>query len=185
LWAVVIFWLSTERFGTSFSRTMEAGFLGLLHLNLPPGMFLTLHTISRKLAHLGEYGVLAFLIYRSFGSQNRTNWEPQLAFASVLAATAYSLTDEFHQLFVPGRGASLTDCAFDSIGAVIAMFLVYAYSRALDSISQDCACRSIVRGAQLASLWKPGRRSLLDAASLSTTKLTSLGPRKPPTAEPE
>lgn len=138
-WAVVIVWLSTEGFGSSFSRTMETGFLGWLHIRLPAGTFLMLHSISRKLAHLIEYGVFCFLLYRSFGNHNRICWRPQLAFWSILAAAAYSLTDEFHQLFVPGRGASLVDCAIDTIGAAIAMLLIYAYSRALGCIPEDCA----------------------------------------------
>jgi hypothetical protein len=138
-WAAVIIWLSTERFGTRFSRTIEAGFLGMLHISFSMGTFLILHAISRKLAHLIEYGVFCFLLYRSFGNQNRICWKPQLALWSILAAAAYSLTDEFHQLFVPGRGASLIDCAIDTVGAATAMFLLYAYSRVWGRIPEDCA----------------------------------------------
>jgi len=39
----------------------------------------------------------------------------------VLAAGLYSLTDEFHQIFVPGRHASLLDCGLDTLGASVAM----------------------------------------------------------------
>jgi hypothetical protein len=138
-WAVVIIWLSTEGFGTRFSRTMEAGLLDLLHISISTSTFLMLHAISRKLAHMIEYGVFCFLLYRSFGNQNRIYWRSQVAFWSVLAAATYSLTDEFHQLFVPGRGASLMDCALDTMGAAIAMFLIYAYSRARGRVSEDCA----------------------------------------------
>jgi VanZ family protein len=118
---------------------MESNFLDLLHIGLSVGTFQTLHAVSRKLAHLIEYGVFCFLLYRSLGNQNRICWRPQLALWSILAAAAYSLTDEFHQLFVPGRGASLVDCALDTMGAAIAMFLIYAYSRTWDRISEDCA----------------------------------------------
>jgi VanZ family protein len=44
-----------------------------------------------------------------------------------LAAAAYSLTDEFHQLFVPGRHASIADCAIDSTGAALAVLLALGY----------------------------------------------------------
>lgn len=137
-WAGVIVWLSTESFGTRFSSSMEAGFLGLLHISMSTDTFLMLHAISRKLAHLIEYGVFCFLLYRSLGNQGRICWRPQLASWSILAAAAYSLTDEFHQLFVPGRGASLVDCAIDTMGAAIAMSLIYAYSRAFGCIPEDC-----------------------------------------------
>lgn len=138
-WAGVIVWLSTESFGTGFSSSMEAGFLGLLHISMSTDTFSMLHAISRKLAHLVEYGVFCFLLYRSFGDEDRIRWKPRLAFLSILAAAAYSLTDEFHQLFVPGRGASLVDCAIDTMGAAIAMSLIYAYSRAFGCIPEDCA----------------------------------------------
>jgi VanZ family protein len=87
---------------------------------------------------VGQYGVLGFLVYRSFGSQIRVYWQPQQALWSVLAASAYSLTDEFHQLFAQGRGASLFDCGIDTVGAAIAMLLVYAYSRSVGSMSRKC-----------------------------------------------
>ena len=138
-WAGVIICLSTERFGTGLSFGIESSLLNLLHIGLSADTFQTLHAVSRKLAHLIEYGVFCFLIYRSLGNQYRICWRPQLALWSVLAAAAYSLTDEFHQLFVPGRGASLVDCALDTVGAAIAMSLVYAYSRAWGRTPEDCA----------------------------------------------
>jgi VanZ family protein len=42
----------------------------------------------------------------------------------VFIAAAYSLTDEFHQMFVPGRHASLMDCGVDTTGAAIAVAIV-------------------------------------------------------------
>lgn len=138
-WAVEIFWMSTGTFRPEFSRSVESGFLRLLHIRLSTETFLILHAISRKLAHLGEYGLLGFLVYRSFGSQIRVYWQPRRALWSVVAAFAYSLTDEFHQLFARGRGASLFDCGIDTVGAAIAMLLVYAYSRSVDLAPGDCA----------------------------------------------
>ena len=40
--------------------------------------------------------------------------------AAFFVAAVYSLTDEWHQTFVPSRTASLFDCGFDSVGAAIA-----------------------------------------------------------------
>jgi VanZ family protein len=138
-WAAEIFWMSTGTFAPGFSRSVEWSFLRLLHVHLPTETFLILHAISRKLAHLGEYGLLGFLVYRSLGGQIRVCWQPRLAFWSVVTASVYSLTDEFHQLFARGRGASLFDCGIDTAGAAIAMLLVYAYSRRVDLVSWDRA----------------------------------------------
>jgi VanZ family protein len=40
-------------------------------------------------------------------------------------AGAYSLTDEFHQTFVPGRGPSLIDCGIDTTGAALGALVFY------------------------------------------------------------
>ncbi len=42
-----------------------------------------------------------------------------LAFALALI---YAASDEYHQSFVPGRGARITDVGIDSIGALIGLF---------------------------------------------------------------
>ena len=47
------------------------------------------------------------------------------AFAALIVAGLYSLGDEYHQSFVPGRGASLVDCGIDTAGALIGLVLLY------------------------------------------------------------
>lgn len=42
-------------------------------------------------------------------------------------ATLYACTDEFHQLFVPGRGGQISDVLIDSSGAALAMLFVFSY----------------------------------------------------------
>jgi VanZ family protein len=37
----------------------------------------------------------------------------------------YAASDEFHQMFVPGRDSSLKDLAFDTLGVSTAAFLIY------------------------------------------------------------
>jgi VanZ family protein len=49
---------------------------------------------------------------------------PYLSAASGRASGSYSLTDEFHQLFVPGRHASLFDCLIDTMGALMGLLLL-------------------------------------------------------------
>jgi VanZ family protein len=131
-WAVGIFWFSTEAFGSDTSESLIVSTVKSLSLNLHPNTLWMLNTVLRKLAHLVEYGVLAFLLYRSFGAPDRIRWRPHAALWCIAAAAVYSLSDEFHQLFVHGRGASLIDCGFDTAGAAIAMLsirtLFYAHT---------------------------------------------------------
>ena len=75
-----------------------------------------------KVLHLIEYGILGFLLARS-----SANYKSRISSGSlimwVVALTAlYGLSDEVHQLFVPGRNASVWDVLADSLGAVLGAF---------------------------------------------------------------
>lgn len=74
--------------------------------------------IVRKTAHVTEYLILAILMYNALYNFNINNIK--LAF---LLSVIYSCTDEFHQLFVPGRTGRLVDVLIDSIGIIIGLYL--------------------------------------------------------------
>lgn len=98
----------------------------------------------RKAAHMTEYGVLALLscmaYYYHMKMQNLRKLFQIVAGEKVslfkvspfyrafvyalVGAFAYSMTDEFHQTFVPGRSGQFTDCLFDTTGALIALLLL-------------------------------------------------------------
>ena len=69
----------------------------------------------RKLAHATEYAILALLWFGVLGSK------PQ----AVVIAFLYACTDEFHQLFVPGRAGLFTDVLIDTSGAIAAMIIAW------------------------------------------------------------
>jgi VanZ family protein len=125
-WAALIFSLSTRDFGPSFSRGMLDWALSIVHIRLSRRMFELLHSGLRKLAHLTEYGIFALFLYFRPDDGPRRHWRPRRALYSVLVAAAYSLTDEFHQIFSPGRHASILDCGLDTVGAALAMLVPYA-----------------------------------------------------------
>jgi VanZ family protein len=73
-------------------------------------------------AHFLIYGMLAWLIWRTFSSTQP--FTSQSAFLSILViclALAYGISDEWHQSFTPGREVSLLDITFDGIGAVLGL----------------------------------------------------------------
>jgi len=124
-WAGLIFYLSTGGFGSSFSECLLAQVLALLHVTVAPATFEVLHTLMRKSAHLTEYAILAMLLYGSQRDDHPFEWRPRRALACVAIAAAYSLTDEGHQIFVPGRSASLVDCGIDTTGATLGVLVYY------------------------------------------------------------
>jgi hypothetical protein len=75
--------------------------------------------LLRKLAHAAEYAVLAVLLWRALEN----------AWAAFWLASAYAVTDEIHQAFVPGRHASPLDVAVDAAGAAVGLLLVLRVRR--------------------------------------------------------
>ena len=48
---------------------------------------------------------------------------------SILICTLYSISDEFHQLFISGRSGKITDCIYDIFGSTIGISIVYLINR--------------------------------------------------------
>ena len=131
-WAGLIFYLSSHTYGPSFTQRLVALALYLVHVRLSPHALFRLDAVLRKLAHVTEYGIFALLLYGLPVGPRQYLWRPRRAALCVLAAAAYSLTDEFHQLFVPGRHASLLDCGLDTFGAAFAMLALVRIHRSRD-----------------------------------------------------
>ncbi len=75
----------------------------------------------RKMAHATEYAILGCLLTnlcQSLSMKKAYMW-------SWLMGNAYAATDEFHQLFVPGRSGQITDVMLDSVGCLTGCLLIY------------------------------------------------------------
>lgn len=91
----------------------------------------SLSFVVRKAAHLAEFAALGFLC-----SLFAVSYGFKFFFFALGYGTAvfYAATDEFHQLFVEGRSAQLSDVCVDAVGAlfgVIAAWLVCLASKKL------------------------------------------------------
>lgn len=124
-WAGLIFYFSTRTFTASFTGVVLARLLASLHIYLSPAHFATLHYLIRKSAHFTEYAILSLLLSAGISGAKEFEWDLRTAVLSVVIAGLYSLSDEFHQMFVPGRGPSIRDCGLDTTGAVAAMVLLF------------------------------------------------------------
>lgn len=76
----------------------------------------------RKGAHMTEYAILGVLI--RFCWKDKKDGRKRRAVSSWFLTVAYASTDEFHQLFVPGRSGQVKDVMIDSVGAAIGIFLI-------------------------------------------------------------
>jgi VanZ family protein len=72
--------------------------------------------LLRKLAHAGEFGLLALLVWRGLRQHVASPYLP----AAIIAA-GYAATDEYHQTFVSGRVGSVSDWTIDAAGVAIAL----------------------------------------------------------------
>ncbi len=141
-WGSIIFWFSGGDFGGGVTEWVLHQALRLLHLNLSAPAFDLLHFGIRKLAHLTEYATFSVLIYFSLESPKPHGWRARTAFWSIVLAGLYSLSDELHQSFVPGRGPSLKDCGIDTIGATFGMLAVYHDARRSQATTKTSAAPS-------------------------------------------
>ncbi|MCH7640768.1 VanZ family protein [Patescibacteria group bacterium] len=79
--------------------------------------------IVKKTAHIVEYGILTVFLYRALKESGVRKREAGIY--SVVLATFYGITDEFHQSFTPGRDPQARDVFFDTIGSVAAIYFIW------------------------------------------------------------
>lgn len=82
-----------------------------------------LSTPVRKCAHITEFSVLHVSIL--FGLWQWGFSGKKWLRTALMATVFYACTDEFHQIFVPGRAGMIQDVMIDSIGAVIITVLLW------------------------------------------------------------
>ena len=87
--------------------------------------------IARKCAHVTEYAILAILLWRALRKPEDSvrTWSWPAAGSIAFLAMLFAAGDEFHQLFVPTRGASAVDVMIDTAGAVLGLLSVWIVGR--------------------------------------------------------
>ena len=81
----------------------------------------------RKSAHFTLYfilGILVFLFVKEF-----TVISYKVVLISVIVVLLYSISDEVHQLFVPGRSGEVLDVMIDTMGGFISCNILYLIYR--------------------------------------------------------
>lgn len=120
-----IFFASTGEFSASNTSLIVRPLLLWLFPNISEERINLVHFFVRKAAHFTEYAILALLVARALATSSkdllRRHW-----FALTLTFVAiYSLSDEFHQLFVPTRTGSIYDSMIDTAGG-LTILIIYA-----------------------------------------------------------
>jgi VanZ family protein len=93
------------------------------HIPNYPLLFTT-DAIFRKLCHVGEYAILAGMLYAALTHASPLSDRAAVRRWTVLLTVGWAALDELHQAFVPGRSAHVSDVAIDSLGAGLALVLI-------------------------------------------------------------
>lgn len=123
IWCIFIFFMSGKP-GYESSRDSNAVLMLLRYL---AGLFVNQDLINihplfiRKMAHYVEYFILGFLLFMCFLDMKRLG---RTFFMSAAAGAIYSITDELHQFFVPGRVMSFFDAIIDFMGVLSALSIM-------------------------------------------------------------
>ncbi len=119
LWAVLISGFSTGAFTSEHTSRFIVPFLHWLMPQASQERLEFIHHIIRKCGHLTEYFILSFLILRGFRAGQR-GMHLRWALLTVLLILGYAALDEYHQSFVPGRTAAVSDVLIDTCGGIVA-----------------------------------------------------------------
>lgn len=121
IWMCFIFLMSNQPAAASDSQS-----LGIINILSKMGIDMNgifgdiANFIVRKCAHFLEYMILGFLIINLL--KNDFKLQHVLLFA-IMGVFLYACTDEFHQLFVPGRSGNFRDVIIDTSGGVLSAIL--------------------------------------------------------------
>ena len=137
IWCVVIFYLSsrTASQSTSQSRSITEMLIRLIdkldgkistdfELNRQINYF---NHILRDVAHSFCYLVLSLLTVNLLYLLRIRNWKA--LFYTIIFCIIYSLSDEIHQIFVPGRAFQIIDLTNDALGAIIGIIFYKCIKR--------------------------------------------------------
>lgn len=111
LWAPFIFWLVLIFALSAYPKAL-----------IPQGKYISWD----KLAHMAEYSVLGWLTARALLYSGIGWLSRHYVWITIAFGVLYGASDEWHQLYVKGRYASVYDVMADVIGVIIGRF-VFAY----------------------------------------------------------
>ena len=88
--------------------------------------------LMRKTAHVVVYAILAGLLWRAL-SHDTNLLDKAVGWVTLGLVSAYAISDEIHQIFVPGRTGSVLDGCIDVLGGMLALYVLHN-SRAISRL---------------------------------------------------
>ena len=134
----VIFWFSSRdaTASTAQSDSFILMFLRGLYQGEIPWW---LSVAVRKTAHFVVYALLGAFVLCSLEKPDEKKLLP-IVYAEGICIL-YAMTDELHQMFVPGRAGRFLDLLIDSLGALVGIFTALLMLLIIYRIKEKRSCR--------------------------------------------
>jgi VanZ family protein len=123
-WTCFIFWISTETFSSQHTSLLVEKILLFLVPGISPQDVDLIHASIRKSGHVTEYFFLGILVFRALRGGSTVSWNWRWSFFALIVVVLWAAIDEFHQSFVPTRTASFVDVSLDTVGGILAQFVI-------------------------------------------------------------
>jgi VanZ family protein len=140
-WLPLIVWMGLIFIGSTDTGSAghTSGFIEPLLRWLLPSLSYesidSIHFSIRKCAHITEYAVLGGLVLRAIAPNHSVSFAEKrwrIAGTAFAVAALYAASDEYHQSFVPTRGASVRDVFIDACGACVGIGAVLLWRKRHD-----------------------------------------------------
>lgn len=129
LWMALIFYLSHQPATESseLSSGISEMIFNIINKIAPTVEFDRFNYMIRKGAHFIAYFVLAIFTVNALRRSGERGYRSSTVALGI--CVVYAISDESHQLFIPGRSGEVTDVLIDSAGASvgIGVYLIIAY----------------------------------------------------------
>ena len=132
IWMALIFSASADSHSYEHSSRFIEPLLRWLFPHLSETYVHDIHELFRKCAHLTEYAVLALVFWRAVRKPIKNDprpWNWREGRFAMLLVILYAASDEFHQLFVPGRDAAVRDVFIDTVGGAAGLLALWTLGR--------------------------------------------------------
>lgn len=130
VWMGLIFYLSHQpsEQSSELSSGVTEVLLKMLAFILPAFEEIPIiHFLIRKAAHFFAYFMLGIFVFHALKKSVKSIWR-RCGF-TMLISLVYAISDEVHQLFIPGRSGEVGDVMIDSLGAAVGLGVYLLFMR--------------------------------------------------------
>ena len=86
---------------------------------IPASKLTALVNYSDKVVHAGVFGTLCWLLHVGLFHQSNTVLKKYSLLIAIFITMLYGLSDEYHQMFTPGRSTDFFDLVADTVGGIV------------------------------------------------------------------